>query len=217
MVICKKCGRDIEPVPDPNGKGPDKCPKCNAFLPTKDRRSIKQFKPSKDGLYHFKVGATTSLNSDEMKLMENLVNIGAGESPNDVLKKGIHALAISYRMGGDIMQNANEKKEPVDPIKEMDDMDAREVRELTLEKMREKLKKGGALDSSEILDLVKQKQYMKMLEDMDQEKGEEGFGIKEMMQLQMIQSLTPQDRSNNGNEALVKQIQDLQMQIREKN
>ena len=49
----------------------------------------------------------------------------------------------------------------------MDEMQAREARELTLDKMREKLKRGDSLDSKAIMDLVKTRQALKMLQNMD--------------------------------------------------
>ena len=215
----QRCEKDIEPVPDPRGKGPDKCPECHAYLPTikKREKTKRSMGPGKDGLFHFNVGAHTSLNSDEMQLMENLVNMGVGDNPQDILKKGVYALATSFKLGGGNMLNANEKKEDIDPEKVIDGMQAREARDVYLENLRKKAKTGDNLDSKGMLDIVKNRQYAKMLEDMDKEKGEGGFD--KLIQLQMLQSLAPQDNSNNGsnnaNEALLKQVQDLQVQLRE--
>ena len=212
-VICKNCEKEVVPTPNPKGKGPDICPKCHTFMPSKKVKQKKQAAKG-DGKFNFNLGIGTGLNSQEMQLVENLVNTGVGDSPAEVLKKGVYALASGYNIGGVNMTNGKtDKKEEMDPLKQIDEMQAREGRDIALQRMQDKIKKGDALDPKEIMDMVKTKQALKMLGDMDQGDGSD-FNIKDMMQLQMLQSFTP-NQNNDGNQPLLQQVKDLQQQLSE--
>ena len=117
-VKCKNCGRDVVPTINPKGKGPDKCPECNAFIPTKKRGIKGGFGPDDKGAFRFNMGAGTSLNAKEMQMIEDLVGVGVGENPKDLLRKGLYALAASYKLGGDTMMYPTKQKEQDEYYKE---------------------------------------------------------------------------------------------------
>ena len=213
-VRCGDCEQDVLPIPNPKGKGPAKCPKCHVFIQTKKIKHQQQAGKD-DGRFNFNMGTGTGLNSHEMQLVENLVNTGVGNSPADILKKGVYALASGYSIGGgNMVIEKTDKKEPVDASKIMNDLQAREATDITLASMREKIKTGASLDSKELMEMLKTRQTLKMLTDMDKDEGTD-FGMKDMMQLQMLQSFAPQNQNNNGNQALVDQVKELQRQLSE--
>ncbi len=213
-VRCGNCEEDVLPIPNPKGKGPAKCPKCHVFIQTKKIKQQQQAGKG-DGQFNFNMGTGTGLNSHEMQMVENLVNTGVGNSPADILKKGVYALASGYSIGGgNMVIEKTDKKEPVDATKLMNDLQAREATDLTLASMREKIKTGASLDSKELMEMLKTRQTLKMLSDMDNDESTD-FGMKDMMQLQMLQSFAPQNQNNNGNQALVDQVKELQRQLSE--
>ncbi len=211
-VECEPCNHRFE-----SREAKPKCGKCGSF----EVRELKveQIRKREGGKeIELKAPASVTLSGQEMALAEVMINAGMAKNMSELLKKSLRVTAgmsnLNPLLGGGIMGNLNtEKKEPTSPEQVIKNAQATEATQISLDQMKERLKKGESFDSKELMDMIKTRQAMKMLENMDKE-GDSG--MKDMFSIMLLQSMTQNKSNNNGDGEVVKAINELKESIKEK-
>jgi Arc/MetJ-type ribon-helix-helix transcriptional regulator len=129
---------------------------------------------------------------EELNIIQDAVNKGIAENPNDFIRQATQTMAKEHNLGGARNMQQNQEVNEKTPMEKIMDVNDRFIAQETQEAMLERMRQGKA-SKSELIDFMREqletKTLMKMMKEQD---GDSNNMMKDMMQMMMLQNMMPQ-------------------------